>query len=255
MSDSASPAVRPDSPSSAAREADMPHCKQRLRGQARARREAAAQALPPTEAGTAVSHRLLALWQDLPRLVPGHTAPTAETRSRPAPYGDSPDLACCLSGYWPIGSEVDCRPSLQALHARGCRCALPVVVEKAAPLQFRCWTPETVMRPGRFGAQVPPPEAEHLKPVFLLVPLLAFDRSGGRLGYGGGYYDRSLAQLRSEAEAAGRPLPLAIGLAYAAQEVPAAALPLEPTDIRLDWIVTEKETIRVAEASSPEGSG
>jgi 5-formyltetrahydrofolate cyclo-ligase len=136
-----------------------------------------------------------------------------------------------VSAYWPMGEELDPRPLMRALHEVGHRVCLPVVVERAAPLAFRAWTPETALAPNVFGTLAPPVDAPVVRPDALLVPLLGFDRAGWRLGYGGGYYDRTLRDLRSHGGA------LAIGFAYAAQEV--GALPREPFDEPLDWIVTE----------------
>jgi 5-formyltetrahydrofolate cyclo-ligase len=136
-----------------------------------------------------------------------------------------------VSAYWPMGAELDPRPLMLALHERGHRVCLPVVVRRGAPLLFRAWTPATVLGPNVFGASAPPPEAPAVRPDVLLVPLLGFDAEGWRLGYGGGYYDRSLQALRASGAA------LAVGFGYAAQEV--ERLPREPFDERLDWIVTE----------------
>jgi 5-formyltetrahydrofolate cyclo-ligase len=108
---------------------------------------------------------------------------------------------------------------------------LPVVIAKNEPLLFRLWRPGMPLEVGRFGTLHPPNDSPLLTPDLVLVPLLAFDRHGDRLGYGGGYYDRTLAALRIERSSR------AVGLAYAAQELP--ELPHQPHDQRLDWIVTE----------------
>ena len=143
-----------------------------------------------------------------------------------------------VSAYWPIRDELDVRPLMSRLHDAGVRVVLPVVVRRGAALVFRAWTPDTEMLPGAFGVPVPPPAAPVARPDFLVVPLLAFDRRGYRLGYGGGYYDRTLAALRAE------PAPVvAVGYAYREQEV--AAVPRGPRDQPLDWIVTEHEAWRV----------
>ncbi|MEL6979711.1 MAG: 5-formyltetrahydrofolate cyclo-ligase [Pseudomonadota bacterium] len=144
-----------------------------------------------------------------------------------------------VAGYRPLRDELDPTPLMTALIARGARLAAPEVIAPEAPLVFRAWTPEAPMRPGAFGAEVPI-GAEALTPTLVLAPLAAFDRGGARCGYGGGYYDRSLAMLRAAAPTR------AIGLAFAAQE--AAALPTEPTDEPLDAVVTEREFIRCAHA-------
>ena len=138
-----------------------------------------------------------------------------------------------VSGYWPMRSEIDPRPAL-ALAARSAPVGLPVIEAPATPLRFRRWTPETPMTPGPFGAQVPA-TGDWMAPEIVIVPLLAFSRTGGRLGYGGGFYDRTLERLRDRGPV------LAIGYAFAAQEDP--DLPLEPTDQPLDLIVTESGII------------
>ncbi len=140
-----------------------------------------------------------------------------------------------VSGYWPLRDELDPRPILSALATRGQRLCLPVVVESGAPLVFRGWKPDVSLEPAAFGTQVPGADCPVLEPDLLLVPLLAFDRRCFRLGYGGGFYDRTLATLRGR-----RPV-LAVGLAFAAQEVD--AVPVEAGDEPLDRIVTEREVM------------
>ena len=139
-----------------------------------------------------------------------------------------------ISGYLPIRTEIDPRTAMAEAAANG-PVAVPVIEGAGRPLRFSRWTPDCALRDGPFGAQVPQVE-DFIEPVILIVPLVAFDRAGGRLGYGGGFYDRTLEVLRS------RRLTRAIGFAYAAQD--ADALPLEPTDQPLDMVVTEAEVIR-----------
>jgi 5-formyltetrahydrofolate cyclo-ligase len=137
-----------------------------------------------------------------------------------------------LSGYWPMRSEVDIRPALAALCATR-TVALPVVQGRARPLLFRAWTPATALVRAAFGTEVPPETAPLVVPQVLLVPLLAFDPRGWRLGYGGGFYDRTLATLRAAGPVR------AIGVAYAGQQI--ASVPHDPaTDARLDAVVTEE---------------
>lgn len=138
-----------------------------------------------------------------------------------------------LSGYMPIRSEIDPLPAMEEAAAHG-PVGVPVIQGAAQPLKFSRWEPGCALREGPFGAMIPEEDA-FFEPEILIVPLVAFDRSGGRLGYGGGFYDRSLEMLRAK-----RPT-LAIGFAFAAQE--AEALPLEPTDQPLDMLVTEREII------------
>ena len=144
-----------------------------------------------------------------------------------------------VAGYWPLSDEMDPRPVLAMLRAQGRAVALPVTGEKRAPLTFRLWDPQRPLITGKFGVLTPDAYQPEAVPNVVLLPLLAFDRRGGRLGYGGGYYDRTLAQLRANGDV------LAIGLAYAAQEVDAA--PLGPFDQPLDWVATEAEIIAVGQ--------
>jgi 5-formyltetrahydrofolate cyclo-ligase len=143
-----------------------------------------------------------------------------------------------VAGYWPMGDEFDVRPLLAALAARGHRLALPVVVARAAPLVFRAWAAGDPLMAGGFGISVPLPGQPELEPELVLVPLLAFDARGYRLGYGGGFYDRTLARLRARARV------VAIGIGFAGQEID--AVPNDATDQRLDWIVTERDARRIA---------
>jgi 5-formyltetrahydrofolate cyclo-ligase len=142
-----------------------------------------------------------------------------------------------VSAYWPMGSELDPRPLMRELQGAGHQIALPVVLEANQPLVFRAWSPGDDLEPAAFNTQIPSADKPELTPGVVLAPLLAFDRRGYRLGYGGGFYDRTLDILRNCGEV------LAIGLAYAGQEVP--AVPHDPNDKRLDWIVTEAAAIRL----------
>ena len=138
-----------------------------------------------------------------------------------------------VSGYMAMRTEIDPAAAMEEASAHG-PVGVPVIIGKAQPLRFRLWEPGCAMIPGEFGAQIPE-TGDWMEPEIVIVPLVAFDRRGGRLGYGGGFYDRTLEQLRF------RRSTLAIGFAYAAQE--AEALPLEPTDQPLDLIVTEQGII------------
>ena len=139
-----------------------------------------------------------------------------------------------VSGFWPMGEEIDVKPLLMQLHASGHPIGLPVVVKKSEPLIFRHWHPGMALVGGGFGTEVPPPGAPEVEPQVLIVPLLAFDAEGYRLGYGGGFYDRTLDKLRSGSAAD----PLAVGVAFSAQHV--SRVPRDAFDQPLDWIVTEK---------------
>lgn len=143
----------------------------------------------------------------------------------------TPSAGVIIAGYWPMGDEMDPRPLMLALAERGHRLALPVTPPRGQPLSFRAWAPGGALRPGPMGTSEPA-EGEELRPDWLLVPLLAFDRAGRRLGYGGGYYDRTLAGL---------PSAKAIGIAYAGQEM--TEVPAGPQDMRLPLIATEAGVI------------
>ncbi|MBB4266957.1 5-formyltetrahydrofolate cyclo-ligase [Roseospira visakhapatnamensis] len=154
-----------------------------------------------------------------------------------------PPPGAVVAGYWPIRGELDPRPSLHALAARGHVLALPRTPPPgAAPrLTFHVWDGTAgSLAPGPFATRHPPGTAPAVTPDWLLVPLVGFDRTGARLGYGGGYYDRCLRP------ASGGPAPVAIGLAYACQEVGAddGGLPVAPHDVRLRAIVTERTLIQ-----------
>ena len=195
-----------------ARETDarrLDEAKHRLRAASKRRRALAARQAP--RAGAAISARVLA--------------------EIPMPHG------AALSVYWPKGDELDPRPLMTALHELGHEIGLPIVVARATALLFRRWAPGDLLQPAGFGLLVPGADQPEVTPRVVFAPLLAFDRAGYRLGYGGGFYDRTLAWLGA------RGTVLAVGLAYAGQET--ATLPRAPTDRRLDWIVTETETVRL----------
>ena len=103
-----------------------------------------------------------------------------------------------VAGYWPINDELDCRSLLTELHERGCRCLLPVVGRKGEALVFRSWQPGLSLVTSHWGIGEPGPERSAHDPDIMLAPLLAYDDQGWRLGYGGGFYDRSLAALRAQ---------------------------------------------------------
>lgn len=134
-----------------------------------------------------------------------------------------------FSAYWPIKGEPDLRPLMAELHGLGVSVALPLVETKAAPLTFRRWTPETQMVRGDWNIPVPPPEAPVVTPEITLAPLVGWSSDGYRLGYGGGYFDRTLAALK--------PRPFAIGVGFASARL--ATIYPQPHDIPLDLIVTE----------------
>ncbi len=137
-----------------------------------------------------------------------------------------PPAGAVVAGYWPLAGEIDIRPLLHALHERGHEIALPETPPVGAPLAFHRWRPGATLTEG--PRRTFHPAQDPVVPDILLVPLLAFDRAGHRLGYGAGYYDRTLAALSGRT---------AIGCGFATQEV--EAVPAEAHDRRLDAIATE----------------
>jgi 5-formyltetrahydrofolate cyclo-ligase len=140
--------------------------------------------------------------------------------------------ATVVSGFWPIKEEIDVRPLLIELFNRGCQLALPVVTGKGQRLLFRAWRPGDSLEAGVFGTLQPSTRRETVEPEALLVPLLACDQDGWRLGYGGGFYDRTLAALRARGKIT------AVGVGFDGQLVP--AVPHGPQDQRLDWLLTDR---------------
>lgn len=132
-----------------------------------------------------------------------------------------------LAGYMPMRTEIDPLPAMAAHNGAVC---VPVIMGAGQPLRFREWSPGCAMVAGEFGALIPA-EGAWLEPEVLIVPLVGFDARGYRLGYGGGFYDRTLERLRARGQV------LAVGVAFAGQELP--EVPIEPTDQKLDVIVTE----------------
>lgn len=136
-----------------------------------------------------------------------------------------------VAGYSPIRSEIDPTPLMQTLAAQGARLALPVITARGQSLRFRVWHPGDRLLPGSLGILEPSPAAAEVVPDIVLVPLAAFDRTGHRIGYGAGHYDRTLAHLHKSKGFA------AIGLAFSGQEV--AAVPALQHDVALDYVLTE----------------
>lgn len=151
-----------------------------------------------------------------------------------AQVADWPDVGI-VAGYSAFRQEIDPVPLMRAFAARGAELALPVLTDSLDGMIFRSWHPASPLIEGPFGLLQPPPESPEVLPDLVLVPLLAFDRQGRRLGYGGGFYDRGLYSLRTRKPFA------AWGIAWAAQEV--HALPHEPHDQRLDAVLTEKSMV------------
>jgi 5-formyltetrahydrofolate cyclo-ligase len=139
-----------------------------------------------------------------------------------------------IAGYMPINTEINPLLAMQTLFEAGKGICVPIVQSAGMPLIFREWEPTSKMFIGAFGAKIPE-NGELVEPDLLIVPLVAFDRSGARLGYGGGFYDRTLEKLRKKKKT------IAIGFAYAAQEI--FNVPTETTDQYLDIVITENEII------------
>jgi len=140
--------------------------------------------------------------------------------------------------YASVRHELDTAPLAESLRAGGARLALPVIAEEKAPLEFRAWSADVPLIPGPHAIPIPPVDEPTVSPDIIVVPFVAFDRKGHRIGAGAGYYDRTLEALRRERDI------LAIGYGYGAQEVD--AVPAEPLDQPLNMIVTERGVIRVA---------
>lgn len=156
----------------------------------------------------------------------------------PSTLKELPHPGAIVAGYVPIGSEIDPRPLMSELVLLGWQTAFPRTPprQQAGTLAFHQCPVGGPFQPSPWRVPQPGPDTPIVRPDLILVPLLGFDRSGGRVGQGQGHYDRCLQALRPEA-----PL-VAVGLAFAIQEV--TALPLEPHDQSLDWIVTEKAAYR-----------
>lgn len=148
-----------------------------------------------------------------------------------------PALHSVVAGYSPIGDEIDPTPLLETFHCEQARLALPRVDGKSEPLSFRAFSPGDELEAGAFGVKAPAARAAALKPSLILVPLLAFDETGCRLGYGGGFYDRTLAALRKDGSV------VAVGLAFEAQKV--RRVPTDRHDQILDLVITEDKAYRM----------
>jgi 5-formyltetrahydrofolate cyclo-ligase len=153
--------------------------------------------------------------------------------ARPFPLPVSPGVI--VSGFSPLKTEINPLPLLRKLAAAGARLALPVVAGRGKPLVMRSYAFGQPLNEGVWGIREPKDDAPEVDPDILIVPLAAFDRRGNRIGYGAGYYDMTISRLRSL-----KPV-VAVGIAYAAQEVP--KVPTTTRDERLDLVLTEREVI------------
>jgi 5-formyltetrahydrofolate cyclo-ligase len=159
--------------------------------------------------------------------------------ARPFPLDVS--AGTIVSGFMALKSEINPLPLMQKLAGDGAQLALPRIVRRGLPLSMRAWEFGAPLQRGQWGIREPKSDAPEVEPDILLVPLLAFDRAGYRIGYGAGYYDMTIARLRS------RKTVIAVGIAYAAQEVP--EIPKTPRDERLDLVLTEREAINLRTVS------
>lgn len=157
----------------------------------------------------------------------------ASFRALPHPLRDILRPGTAIAAYHPMDSEADPRPMMEEAMAMGLTTAMPFHADRDAVMIFRRWSPGDALEKGPFGAWQATAGAERVTPDILLCPLLGFDRQGGRLGQGGGHYDRALAAMTSDV--------LKIGLGWAIQEID--AVPAEPFDIHMDAILTEQEWI------------
>jgi 5-formyltetrahydrofolate cyclo-ligase len=160
-------------------------------------------------------------------------AAAATIAARPLPVAVA--SGAIASGFSPLKSEINPVPLMRAFAAAGASLALPVVAGRGKPLIMRAWNFGEPLVAGVWGIREPPPSAPEVFPDILIVPLLAFDRTGHRIGYGAGYYDMTIARLRGV-----KPV-IALGIAYAAQEI--AEIPTTTRDARLDFVLTEREVI------------
>ena len=164
----------------------------------------------------------------------GERAKAAETMAaRAFPLTIKPGQI--VSGFSPLKTEINPIPLMRKLAETGAQLALPVVAGKGKPLIMRAWRFGEPLDSGIWGIREPKVDAPEVAPDILLVPLLAFDRQGYRIGYGAGYYDLTIGKLRAM-----KPV-IAVGIAFAAQEI--ASVPVTPRDARLDLVLTEREII------------
>jgi 5-formyltetrahydrofolate cyclo-ligase len=186
---------------------------------------------PLAEEKSAIRHAAVARRDALPAEDRARAAEAIAARPFPVPV----PAGAIVSGFMPLKSEINPLPLLRKLAEAGARLALPAIDRRGKPLIMRAYAIGDTLASGQWGIREPVPEAPEVAPDILLVPLLAFDRNGNRIGYGAGYYDMTVAKFRAVKSV------VAVGIAYAAQEIP--AVPVTPRDARLDLVLTEAETI------------
>ena len=184
-------------------------------------------------AKTELRRDALARRDALPAEVRKAAAEAIAARAFPLPI--SPGII--VSGFMPLKSEINPLPLMKTLSEAGAALALPKIDGRGKPLIMRAWAWGAPLDAGQWGIREPKADAPEVDPDILLVPLLAFDRSGQRIGYGAGYYDMTIARLRS------RKAVTAVGIAFAMQEV--STVPATPRDARLDLVLTEREAIAI----------
>ena len=186
---------------------------------------------PSADTKSALREAALARREALPAAARQSAAEIIATRAFPVDIRAD----AIVSGFMPLKSEINPLPLMKRLAGAGVCLALPVVAGRGKPLIMRAYAFGDELASGQWGIREPKPEAPEVLPNILLVPLLAFDRRGHRLGYGAGYYDMTINALRAKQAV------VAVGIAYAAQEI--AEVPITPRDARLDLVLTEREVI------------
>jgi 5-formyltetrahydrofolate cyclo-ligase len=167
-------------------------------------------------------------------LPPAERKAVAETiAARAFPVAVTP--GAIVAGFMPMKSEINPLPLMKRLADAGAQLALPCIAGRGKPLIMRAWHFGSPLKAGQWGIREPTVDAPEVAPDILIVPLACFDRAGHRIGYGAGYYDMTIAALRAKKKV------IAVGIAFAAQEIP--LVPATERDERLDLVLTEREVI------------
>jgi 5-formyltetrahydrofolate cyclo-ligase len=184
-----------------------------------------------SEQKTQLRNETLAKRDAMPAAERAAAAETIAARAFPIPV--KPGMV--VSGFMPLRSEINPLPLMRKIAAAGAQLALPAIAGRGHPLTMRAYAIGDEFARGQWGIREPKPEQPEVFPDLLIVPLACFDRAGHRIGYGAGYYDMTINRLRSMKPA------IAVGLAFAAQEIP--HVPATGHDARLDLVLTEREVI------------
>jgi 5-formyltetrahydrofolate cyclo-ligase len=190
----------------------------------------------PADRKAELRRAALARRDALPAAERAQAAETIAARTFPVPVAPG----AIVAGFMPMKSEINPLPLMRRLADAGARLALPAVAGRGQPLIMRAWALGEPLAAGVWGIREPEPTALVVAPGIVIVPLLAFDRAGHRIGYGAGYYDLTVAALRAKQTV------VAIGVAFAAQEI--AEVPATPRDVALDLVLTEREVIDLRRA-------